>query len=149
MYLRRARRHCVAKRCLRDVLPAEFAERDLWNQPAFGSVRLDTCVLHHLGPLFGIFGDKLAEVAGRTWKYPRAQLGVGQSLAGPAAKPSQRAAAARAADLAPIVAELQAAGARSLRAIAAGLNARGIRTPRGVGEWKAETVSQLLARLPI
>jgi hypothetical protein len=34
-----------------------------------------------------------------------------------------------------------------LRAIAAGLNARGIRTPRGVGGWKAGTVSQLLARL--
>jgi hypothetical protein len=55
---------------------------------------------------------------------------------------------ARAADLAPIVAELQAAGATSLRAIAAGLNARGIRTPRGVGEWQAGSVAQLLARLP-
>jgi DNA invertase Pin-like site-specific DNA recombinase len=54
----------------------------------------------------------------------------------------------RASDLAPIVADIRAAGARSLRAIAAGLNARGIRTPRGVSEWKAETVSQLLARLP-
>jgi hypothetical protein len=32
--------------------------------------------------------------------------------------------------------------------IAAGLNARGIKTPRGVGEWRAETVSQMLARLP-
>jgi DNA invertase Pin-like site-specific DNA recombinase len=54
---------------------------------------------------------------------------------------------ARAADLAPIVAELQAAGARSLRAIAAALNERGIQTPRGKGEWQAGTVSQLLARL--
>ena len=36
--------------------------------------------------------------------------------------------------LAPILKELQAAGARSLRAIAAGLNARGVATPRGVGE---------------
>jgi DNA invertase Pin-like site-specific DNA recombinase len=54
----------------------------------------------------------------------------------------------RAADLAPIVAELQASGARSLRAIAAGLNERGIRTPRGVGQWQAGTVAQLLARLP-
>jgi hypothetical protein len=41
------------------------------------------------------------------------------------------------------------AGARSLRAIAAGLNARGIRTPRAVGEWRAETVSQLLGRMPV
>jgi hypothetical protein len=37
-------------------------------------------------------------------------------------------------------------GARSLRAIAAELNRRGIQTPRGAGEWKAGTVSQLLAR---
>jgi hypothetical protein len=47
---------------------------------------------------------------------------------------------ARAADLAPIIADVQAAGARSLRAIAAGLNARGIRTPRGVGEWSGKQV---------
>jgi hypothetical protein len=50
-------------------------------------------------------------------------------------------------DLAPIVKELQASGARSLRAIAAGLNERGIRTPRGACEWKAGTVAQLLARM--
>jgi hypothetical protein len=48
----------------------------------------------------------------------------------------------------PLIPELQAAGATSLRAIAAGLNERGVSTPRGVGEWKAGTVSQLLARLP-
>jgi hypothetical protein len=46
----------------------------------------------------------------------------------------QLAAKARAADLAPIIAELQAAGAESLRAIAAGLNARGIPTTRGYGQ---------------
>jgi hypothetical protein len=51
-------------------------------------------------------------------------------------------------DVAPIVKELQAAGARSLPAIAAGLNARGVPTPSGIGEWKAETVAQLLAWLP-
>ena len=52
-----------------------------------------------------------------------------------------------AADIAPAVAELQENGAHSLRAIARGLNERGIRTPRGVGEWKAGSVAQLLARL--
>jgi hypothetical protein len=52
------------------------------------------------------------------------------------------------ADLAPIVAELQAAGVTSLRGIAAALNERGIQTPRGKGVWQAGTVSQLLARLP-
>jgi hypothetical protein len=54
---------------------------------------------------------------------------------------------ARAADLAPIIAELQASGARSLRAIAAELNRRGVQTPRGKGEWHADTVRKLLARL--
>jgi DNA invertase Pin-like site-specific DNA recombinase len=42
-------------------------------------------------------------------------------------------AKARAADLAPTINELQAAGATSLRAIAAGLNERGIATARGAG----------------
>jgi hypothetical protein len=55
---------------------------------------------------------------------------------------------ARAADLAPIVKELQASGLTSLRGIAAALNARGIQTPRGKGRWQAGTVNQLLARLP-
>jgi DNA invertase Pin-like site-specific DNA recombinase len=54
----------------------------------------------------------------------------------------------RAADLAPIIAELQAAGARSLRALAAALNERGVSTPRGVGQWQANTVKQLLSRMP-
>jgi DNA invertase Pin-like site-specific DNA recombinase len=55
---------------------------------------------------------------------------------------------ARAADLAPIIAELQAAGITSLRGIAVALNERGIQTPRGKGKWQAGTVTQLLARLP-
>jgi DNA invertase Pin-like site-specific DNA recombinase len=54
---------------------------------------------------------------------------------------------ARAADLAPVIAELQAAGVTSRRGIAAALNERGIQTPLGKGEWQAGTVTQLLARL--
>jgi DNA invertase Pin-like site-specific DNA recombinase len=61
-------------------------------------------------------------------------------------KAVQARADARAADLAPIVRELQAAGTTSLRAIADELNARHIATPRG-GQWLAGSVSQLLARL--
>jgi len=57
-------------------------------------------------------------------------------------------ASERAADLAPIVKELQASGATSLRALAAALNERGISTPRGTGQWQANTVAQLLARMP-
>jgi hypothetical protein len=57
----------------------------------------------------------------------------------------RRAADARATDLAPIIAELRAAGAESLRAIAAGLNARGIPTARG-GEWSAVQVARVIGR---
>jgi DNA invertase Pin-like site-specific DNA recombinase len=63
------------------------------------------------------------------------------------AKAVAERANARAVDLAPIVAELRAAGVTSLRAIAGALSDRGIRTPRGVGRWHAGTVAQLLARL--
>jgi DNA invertase Pin-like site-specific DNA recombinase len=59
----------------------------------------------------------------------------------------QERAEARAADLAPIIAELQAAGATSLRAIAAGLNARGIPTSRGTGTWSAVQVARVLERI--
>src|SRR4051794_36169320 len=51
-------------------------------------------------------------------------------------------AAARAADLAPVVAEIKAGGHTSLRAIAAELDARGIPAPRG-GKWTAPAVMRL------
>jgi DNA invertase Pin-like site-specific DNA recombinase len=53
---------------------------------------------------------------------------------------------AQAADLAPIIKDLQAAGKRSLRAIAAGLNEQGIPTTRG-GEWSGPQVMRVLERL--
>jgi DNA invertase Pin-like site-specific DNA recombinase len=54
---------------------------------------------------------------------------------------------AKAADYAPVIAELQAAGTTSLRGIAAELNSRGIPTATGTGSWQAAQVSRLLARL--
>lgn len=57
----------------------------------------------------------------------------------------ERAAAQRAADLAPVIAELQASGAVSLRAIAAGLNDRNIPTANG-GTWSATQVMRVLSR---
>lgn len=54
--------------------------------------------------------------------------------------------AQRAADLAPIIGELRAAGAQSLRELASGLNARGLPTSRG-GEWSATQVQRLLMQL--
>jgi len=55
----------------------------------------------------------------------------------------QAKAQARAADLAPTIKELQAAGCESLRAIAAGLEERGIPAARG-GKWSATQVARLL-----
>jgi DNA invertase Pin-like site-specific DNA recombinase len=52
----------------------------------------------------------------------------------------------RAADLAPILADIRKGGAASLREIAAALNERGLEQPRG-GAWGAASVSRLLARL--
>lgn len=52
---------------------------------------------------------------------------------------------ARAADLGPVLKELQAGGARSLRALADGLNEHGIPTARG-GRWTATQVARVLAR---
>jgi len=53
----------------------------------------------------------------------------------------------RATDLAPIIAELQAAGFRSFNAIANELNARAIPTMSGTGRWQSTSVARLLARL--
>ena len=55
-------------------------------------------------------------------------------------------AAAFAADLAPVLADIRAAGHNSLRAIAAELTARGIRTRRG-GKWNVGNVGRLVSRL--
>ncbi|MEH3143913.1 MAG: recombinase family protein [Methylobacterium frigidaeris] len=54
----------------------------------------------------------------------------------------------RAADLAPIIAEVRREGARSLRQIAEALNARGIPAARG-GTWSAMQVQRTLGRLAI
>lgn len=55
-------------------------------------------------------------------------------------------AESRATDLAPILAELRAAGATSLRSLAAGLNQTGIAPPRGA-TWSPMAVSRILARI--
>jgi hypothetical protein len=56
---------------------------------------------------------------------------------------------ARAADLAPIVRELQSAGVTSLVGIAAAFNERSIPTATGQGTWHAVQVSRVLARLGV
>jgi hypothetical protein len=57
---------------------------------------------------------------------------------------SRRAQIAR-AEIVPVIAKIQAAGATTLRQIAAELNAREIPTPRG-GEWSAVQVLRVLGR---
>jgi hypothetical protein len=52
-----------------------------------------------------------------------------------------------AADLAPIIGELRAAGLTSLNGIAAALDRRHVPTPGGSGHWHAAQVSRLLKRL--
>jgi hypothetical protein len=56
-------------------------------------------------------------------------------------------AVAKAADLAPILAELRGAGVTSLSGIAEALNARNVRTPSGIGRWHAAQVARVLRRL--
>jgi Recombinase len=58
---------------------------------------------------------------------------------------NRAAAEAFAANVLPVVRQIQATGATTSRAIAAALNARGIRTARG-GAWYDSTVRNLLAR---
>jgi hypothetical protein len=52
-----------------------------------------------------------------------------------------------AADIAPVIQELRAAGITSPSEIAAALNARGVRTTWGHRHWYASQVAQLLKRL--
>jgi DNA invertase Pin-like site-specific DNA recombinase len=57
-----------------------------------------------------------------------------------------RVAAQRAADLAPVIADLQADGVTTLRAMAAALTERGIPTAKGDGAWSATQVARVLSR---
>jgi DNA invertase Pin-like site-specific DNA recombinase len=81
-------------------------------------------------------------------KAAGAKLGNRTNLAEASAKgaTANRAAAdAFAANVLPIIRQVEAAGATGHRAIAAALNARGVRTARG-GEWHATTVRNLMQR---
>jgi LTXXQ motif family protein/Recombinase len=78
------------------------------------------------------YGEQVINVSAKTGKL--------------AAKALRERTDARAADLAPIIKELKAAGKTSLRAIAAGLNEAGIPTARG-GEWSSPQVMRILERL--
>jgi hypothetical protein len=81
-------------------------------------------------------------------KAQGAKLGNRTNLAEAAAKGQAAVRAhanAHAANVLPVIREIQASGARDLRSIATALNARGIRTARG-GDWHATTVRNMLRR---
>ena len=59
---------------------------------------------------------------------------------------NKRIASERDAALAPIIAEIRAAGAATLRDIAAGLNQRGIPTTRGTASWSRAQVNRVMSR---
>jgi hypothetical protein len=61
----------------------------------------------------------------------------------------QARADARATNLAPLIAALQAAGVTKLQGIAAALNERGVPTPSGHRHWRPMQVAQLLKRLAV
>jgi DNA invertase Pin-like site-specific DNA recombinase len=56
-------------------------------------------------------------------------------------------ARARAADIAPVIADMRSEGVTSLRTLAKGLEERGITTANGSAIWTPAAVSRLLARL--
>lgn len=89
-----------------------------------------------------------AKVRGTRLGNPNGAAPLHRAAKGNAAALEARreAIAKRAADFAPVVAEIRATGATSLREIADGLNERHIEAPRG-GAWHAASVKRLLAQL--
>jgi len=112
---------------------------------------VDPFILH----LFAALAEKeRAMIATRTKAALAAAKARGVKLGGPKLAEAREAAAAsikiladrHAANVLPIIREIQRTGAVSLHQIADALNARGISTPRG-GQWYAKSVSNVLARL--
>lgn len=90
-----------------------------------------------------------AKASGRTLGNPNGAAALRRAAKGNGAAVATLKAGADsfAADLAPIIADIQAGGSASLPAIAAELNARHIQTRRG-GQWHPSSVRNLLARMP-
>jgi hypothetical protein len=91
------------------------------------------------------------EFANHSQPWETAVMTTGRQLGHRAPSIPYKARSARAnrtaADLAPVIAELQATGITSLNGIAAALEERGVPTPAGSGHWHAAQVSRLLKRL--
>src|SRR5262249_18791554 len=113
---------------------------------------VDPFILH----LFAALAEKeRAMIATRTRDALSRAKARGVKLGGPKLAEARQAATEaieasadrHAANVLPIIREIQRAGPTSLRAIAEALNARGVPTARG-GRWQAQTVANLQARAP-
>jgi DNA invertase Pin-like site-specific DNA recombinase len=111
---------------------------------------VDPFILH----LFAALAEKeRAMIATRTREALRRAKARGVKLGGPKLAQARKAAIdaieanaeRHAANVMPIIREIQRAGVKSLRAIADALNARGIPTARG-GRWQAQTVANVIER---
>jgi DNA invertase Pin-like site-specific DNA recombinase len=105
---------------------------------------VDPFILH----LFAALAEKeRAMISARTKAALAAAKARGVALGGPKlAQASIKALADQhAANVLPVIREIQRAGAKSLHDVADALNARGITTARG-GAWYAKSVSNVLAR---
>ena len=112
---------------------------------------VDPFILH----LFAALAEKeRAMIAARTKAALAAAKARGVVLGGPKLAQARKRAVAsikaiadqQAANVLPVIKEIQRAGATSLHQIADALNARGITTPRG-GNWYAKSVRNVLARV--
>ena len=111
---------------------------------------VDPFILH----LFAALAEKeRALISTRTKAALAAAKARGVTLGSPKLAKARKNAVAsvkaaadhHAANVLPVIREIQHSGVRSLHAIADALNARGITTPRG-GKWYAKSVSNVLAR---
>jgi len=111
---------------------------------------VDPFILH----LFAALAEKeRAMISTRTREALSRAKARGVKLGGPKLAQARKAgvkiiktnADRHAANVLPIIREIQRAGAKSLRAIAEALNARGVATAR-CGRWQGMTVSNVLAR---
>jgi DNA invertase Pin-like site-specific DNA recombinase len=150
------RRKCpvaVAKldRLSRDVafISGLMAERVQFIVAELGA-DVDPFILH----LFAALAEKeRAMIATRTRDALARAKAKGIKLGNPKISQARQAAAEavgananrHAANVVPIIRDIQRAGATSLRAIAEALNARGVSTARG-GRWQAQTVANVLER---
>jgi DNA invertase Pin-like site-specific DNA recombinase len=150
------RRHCpvaVAKldRLSRDVhfISGLMAHRVPFLVAELGS-DVDPFILH----LFAALAEKeRAMIASRTKAALAAAKARGVKLGGPKLAEAREIAVAsiksladrHAANVLPVIRDVQRSGTKTLRDVADALNARGISTSRG-GRWHAMTVRNVLAR---